>query len=55
MMNGSMRASLIESFPAWKVLALYRFVALENLEALKASLQARCDELQLCGTLLLAS
>jgi UPF0176 protein len=49
-----MSANLIESFPAWKVLALYRFVTLENLDALKDTLQGRCDELKLCGTILLA-
>ena len=55
MMNKSTNSIQIESPQVWKVLALYRFVTLENLDALKASLQARCDELQLCGTLLLAS
>lgn len=38
----------------WKVAALYRFVALDNLPALRAELKALCGENGICGTLLLA-
>ncbi len=54
MMSPSKNASLIESSQMWKVLALYRFVKLKDLSSLKETLQARCEELHICGTLLLA-
>ncbi len=38
----------------WNVAALYRFVALENLPALQAELQAIATENDICGTILLA-
>lgn len=38
----------------WKVAALYRFVAIENLPALRTELKALCDKNGVCGTLLLA-
>ncbi len=53
-MNPASQASCMESSPTWKVVALYRFVALENLEALKERLFACCEAHQVCGTLLLA-
>ena len=38
----------------WKVAALYRFVRLEDIPALRQDVQGRCDALGICGTLLLA-
>jgi UPF0176 protein len=38
----------------WKIAALYRFVALENLPELQAEIRAVCDENNICGTLLIA-
>ncbi|MBI3221894.1 MAG: rhodanese-related sulfurtransferase [Nitrosomonadales bacterium] len=38
----------------WIVAALYQFVRLDDCAALRAPLQARCDELGITGTLLLA-
>lgn len=38
----------------WKIAALYRFVALEDLPALQAEIRAVCDENNICGTLLIA-
>ena len=38
----------------WKIAALYRFVALENLPDLQAEIRAVCDENNICGTLLIA-
>lgn len=49
-----MKNTLSLDTETWKVLALYRFVALEELEMLQAMLKQTCDELNLCGTLLLA-
>ncbi len=44
----------MEQNTTWKVAALYRFVALENLPTLQAEIKAKCVELDICGTLLLA-
>ena len=38
----------------WKIAALYRFVALENLPELQAEIRSVCDENNICGTLLIA-
>lgn len=38
----------------WKVAALYRFVALENLPTLQAEIKAVCGDNDICGTLLIA-
>ena len=40
--------------PTWKIAALYRFVALEELPALQKRIKAVCDEQDICGTLLIA-
>lgn len=39
----------------WTVAALYRFVALDDLAALQASIKDICHEHDICGTILLAS
>lgn len=38
----------------YKVAALYRFTALDNLPRLQAGIKARCLDLDICGTLLIA-
>ncbi len=38
----------------WYVMALYRFVDLQDLPTLQASLKAKCLDLGICGTILLA-
>ncbi|HPF78402.1 MAG TPA: rhodanese-related sulfurtransferase, partial [Alphaproteobacteria bacterium] len=38
----------------WKVAAMYRFVALDNLPTLQKEIRAVCDQNDICGTLLIA-
>ncbi len=38
----------------WKVVALYRFVAIEDIKTLQETIKSKCLELGICGTLLLA-
>jgi UPF0176 protein len=38
----------------WKVAALYRFVALDDLPHLQKTIKDKCDALDICGTLLIA-
>lgn len=44
----------INNSDIWKVAALYRFVALENLPDLQKQIRTVCEENDVCGTLLIA-
>jgi UPF0176 protein len=52
--NKNQTNKMTEKIDTWKVAALYRFVALHHLEDLQVRLKTHCDDLGVCGTLLIA-